>query len=70
MVSFLRVVAAAAVLIAATASATSLDKDPYTVNGRVIDPTKPEDVAAAAAAVEDRSAKTLHDSPVRGFNRR
>ncbi|TYZ64731.1 hypothetical protein PybrP1_002863 [[Pythium] brassicae (nom. inval.)] len=74
MVSFVRVVVAAVVLFAAAASASSIHDDPYTLkNGRVIDPTKPEDVAAAAAAAEDRSAdvaKPLHDSPMRGFGRR
>lgn len=73
MVSFVRVAAAAAALLAAVASASSILEDPYTLkNGRVIDPTNPDDVAAAEAAKEDRSddvAKTLHDSPMRGFGR-
>ncbi|GAB9473905.1 hypothetical protein Gpo141_00011049 [Globisporangium polare] len=76
MVSLLRFLALATVACAALAvsSASPLKDDPYTLkNGRVIDPTNPQDVEAAKASSEDRGAAdeatTLHDSPMRGYGR-
>lgn len=76
MVSLLRFVALATFVCAALAvsSSSPLKDDPYTLkNGRVIDPTNPEDVEAAKASDEDREATeatTLHDSPMRGYGRK
>lgn len=80
MVSFVRALAIAAVACAALLSSTtasSLLEDPYTLDdGRVIDPTNPNDVAVAEAAKESRSSEehakkktTLRDGPMRGYGR-